>query len=427
MVWRFGLVLMAALLVSVGAVTTIAHLAVHRNIEQNPPPLLNFLSEWVHGYLAAMPEADQEGMIRDMASRIESPARLVPMDDPSLPEDVRNEPGQPRTRMNYDGGKVGLLFYQSIPETGKTLVVGPLTRSFGPDLRDTALMLLIVVFITGVTAFFLAVPFVRRLKRLEHAAVLIGQGDLSARADVQSDDPIGSLASRFNEMADRNQRLMEDQRQILQAVAHELRTPTARIRFALEMLGSESDPDAIHRRLDAVDDDLSEVDDLVGELLQFLRYENGIPMSREQFDVAASLEDLAGRVRDQVNHLALVVDCPDALVVFAEPRAFRRAVRNLLENALRYARTRVEIRVAQVGDVVRISVCDDGPGIPEKDRKRILEPFARVDDSRSRGTGGVGLGLAIVARVLEANEGSLEVGECDLGGARFTMSWPAAS
>jgi signal transduction histidine kinase len=242
---------------------------------------------------------------------------------------------------------------------------------------------------------------------------------------VTSTDAVGSLARRFNEMAERNQQLLEAQRATLQAVSHELRTPTARIRFGLEMLAGAKDAAQAEARLRSIDEDLNEVDHLVTELLELNRSEAPSGQIREPIPVRQTLEDMADKIRELAPTLTIRVDAPPDLMVPAAAHLFRRAIRNLLTNAVRYARTRVTMTARQAGGQVEIVVEDDGPGIPAEQRVRVLEPFARLDDSRSRDTGGVGLGLAIVARVLASHGGHVEVGDAPCGGAQLRTVWPA--
>jgi signal transduction histidine kinase len=110
--------------------------------------------------------------------------------------------------------------------------------------------------------------------------------------------------------------------------------------------------------------------------------------------------------------------------VIGSERLFRRAVRNLLSNALRHARSHVRVSITQSSGTILIQIDDDGPGIPASERTRVLEPFVRLDESRSRELGGVGLGLTIVERIVRATGGSLRIGEASSGGASVAISWP---
>ncbi len=424
LILRYSLGVLFALLVSFAAVTVIFHQAIVRKMETQTTPLVGRVFADIQQRLDAASGADRDRILAEVAVELDTRAAILPAHSQRLSERSRARIAEGRTALTAEGMHSGSTALVPLAD-GSVLAVGPLKPVFGPGFWDYVLMLLVLVVIVAVTATAMSAPFVRRLKRLEVAAVRIGQGDLAARADVTSMDAVGSLARRFNEMAERNQQLLEAQRATLQAVSHELRTPTARIRFGLEMLSEAKEPTKIEERLRSIDEDLNELDHLVTELLELNRSEVPSGTVRESFAVLPVLTALAQRAGEFTPSLTITVDAPPDLSVAAEPHLFRRAIRNLLANAVRYARSRVVLTARQGDDQVEITVDDDGPGVPVDQRVRVMEPFARLDDSRSRDTGGVGLGLAIVARVVASHGGRVEVGEGPSGGARFRTYWPA--
>lgn len=424
LILRFALGILAAFVVASVAVMLILHLSILRKMESESNALSGYVFTGVRDRIAAASGGERDRILAELATELDAPATILPADSPRLSDHNRKLISRGRAGLTVEGVHSGATLFHPVGD-GTVLAVGPLKPVFGPDLWDYLLMLVVVVAIVGVAATLLSLRFVRQLKRLEAAAVQIGQGDLSARADVTTTDAVGSLARRFNEMAERNQRLLEAQRATLQAVSHELRTPTARIRFGLEMLAEAKNAAQAEARLHSIDEDLNEVDHLVTELLELNRSEAPSGQVREPIPVRSALEAMADKVRELAPALMIRVDAPQDLVVPAAAHLFRRAIRNLLTNAVRYARTRVTLTAWQAGGQVEITVDDDGPGIPAEQRARVLEPFARLDDSRSRDTGGVGLGLAIVARVLASHGGFLEIGDAPGAGARFRTVWPA--
>jgi two-component system sensor histidine kinase RstB len=284
-----------------------------------------------------------------------------------------------------------------------------------------------LVIVATVTAVLLARPLVRRLRSLQSVAARIANGDLGARVQISEHDALGEFAFQFNQMADRNQILLEKQRDLIRAVAHELRTPAARIRFALELLAEATSDQQRERHILAIDSDLSEVDSLVRELLLLDHLESDPDANAgETFQVRGAVDDELERLRPMRPQVEVVTACAvagDESAAGSE-KLFRRALRNLVTNAQRHAKARVRVSMTRGAREIVLAVDDDGPGIPPADRVRVLEPFTRLDRSRSRGTGGFGLGLAIVSRILRAMGGHLKIGDADLGGASFVMSWP---
>lgn len=311
-----------------------------------------------------------------------------------------------------------------------TFVRRPVKVSIRNPLSWTSALVLlagVVAFVMG-AGFILTRPVLKRLQLLDAAAGRIAAGELGARAPVSGNDPITQFTQRFNQMADRNQRLLEGQRHLLQAVSHELRTPAARIRFGLEMMRETDDDEARERYRTGIDADVDEIDALVEELLALNRLDNaGGAIEGQSIDAIAMVHEECAMLTPLRPGIEMVLPPVDdeQILVHGSERLFRRVVRNLLSNALRHARQRVVVTVSRHGDETRLYVDDDGPGVPAADRARIFEPFTRLDGSRSRESGGFGLGLTIVDRIVRTHGGSLVVEDAPGGGARFSLTWPS--
>ena len=166
---------------------------------------------------------------------------------------------------------------------------------------------------------------------------------------------------------------------------------------------------------------------MVQELLAYSRYDSGkAPLAPQPVPLRDALERLVAKLPEGAPPVSLepAPDAPDC--VQADARAFDRALRNLLANAARHADVQVRVSWQRGDDELILAVEDDGPGVPQGDREQIFEPFARLDASRERASGGVGLGLAIVQRILGAHGGEVRVEDSALGGARFVTTWPRA-
>lgn len=274
-------------------------------------------------------------------------------------------------------------------------------------------------------------PHWRDLEALRAAANQFGQGNLTARAQVGKRSSVRELASQFDQMADRIQRLIAAQRELTNAVSHELRTPISRLEFELNLVAATEDDSTRARLLDGMRGDLRELEEMVSELLAYARLEHAQP---HLIAVPVNAQDWMASVVGAVAHEAeaggieCVIPANGPETVTLEPRFMARAVINLLRNAVRYAQRRVEVRLELTDSGYHcVTVDDDGPGVRAADRARIFEPFTRVDESRTRATGGFGLGLAIARRIVEWHGGTVEVGDSRLGGARFVLSWPVSA
>ena len=261
------------------------------------------------------------------------------------------------------------------------------------------------------------------LQQLSRVADDFGAGQLSARARMPRSASIYPLAERIDHMAGRIEELLVSQKNLLHSVSHELRTPIARLEFALELLDAKTDDPAQRKRIAAMEGDVRELNDLVGELLGMARLDSEQALQRETVDLAALLDASAASLPPGTP--GVTVEAGTALgTVEADPRLLGRAVSNLLRNAQKYAATAIRLSATREAGRCTIVVEDDGPGIPDEERERIFEPFYRLDRSRDRATGGFGLGLSIARKAVLLHGGSLTVDGSALGGARFTLTLP---
>jgi two-component system OmpR family sensor kinase len=270
------------------------------------------------------------------------------------------------------------------------------------------------------------------LQSLNRAAIRFGEGDFHSRAKVSRFSNLTALVRVFNTMAERIERSIKAQKDMINAVSHELRTPIARLDFGLEILQQRRhEPDA-DERINALKGDIRELDELVTELLSLARLDQiTAPPARHAVSLRLMFDSLAANCTEALAARSIALDIaaePGADCVEVEPKLLARAVQNLLNNAMRHASRRIVCgaKTCEDGGIV-IYVDDDGEGVPTAERARIFEPFHRLDSSRNRATGGFGLGLAIVRRIALLHGGRVGVDTSPLGGARFTITLPGTS
>lgn len=373
----------------------------------------------------------EDQRIQELQRYFPYPVLLMPLDKASLDKDQ-----QARIRRNEvvlvlkEGSGTrnsSLRIVAPLPGQARVLVMGPLHIFDWMPMQLVIMVALAVLSIITVAAYFIIHPLESKLKKMELAVRRIRGGDLSARAQVQGSDEISQLAHAFNGMAEHTQRLLDSQREMTRAVSHELRTPVARLRFGMEMMADTDDAEQRFDQLQLLDQDVEQLNQLIDEILTYAKLEQGTPSLK--FDIM-DLRSLLHRVENETaalntGHQIQVVDEGADVRIEAELRYLHRVLQNLAGNAVRYAKSRVRLSGGVQGNSAWVRVEDDGPGIPEKDRERIFEPFARLDDSRTRASGGYGLGLSIVQRIAFWHGGSMEVGQsADLGGASFIFRWP---
>ncbi|MDT8896459.1 ATP-binding protein [Halomonas sp. I1] len=389
--------------------------------------LVRVLAAWLRGL---EPEVRQ-----DWLSRLGNPAVPLTLEAPPPPRDTiawrdGAQEGDIVTRLYPADGALSLYLRipGASPETG-WLAIGPLRPYQSPSVPVLSLVVVMVLGILAVVIYLIVRGVESRMTRLEQAATRIAGGRLDTRVKVHSGDFLGRLGMAFNGMAAQVQLLLRAQQDMTRAVSHELRTPVARIRFAVQMVEDMTDDPAVQRQLRGVDDDIAELDALVDEILTYARLDshaaNGVGFETEPVAARALAERVITSLRDLHDHLDIALVAGPDVEVTAEPRYLQRALQNLVSNACRHAASRVRVSVEGEVGLVRFDVEDDGPGVPERARREIFKPFARLDDSRDRRSGGYGLGLSIVNKVMAWHGGSVMVDTSPaLGGARFTLLMP---
>ena len=270
----------------------------------------------------------------------------------------------------------------------------------------------------------------QRLEGLQRGVQRWGEGDLSVRLPEGGHDEVADLSRRFNAAAERVQSLMASQAALLQSpksllanASHELRSPLARIRMAIELVGAQGSPTARAE----IQRNIAELDQLVDEILLASRLD-----AREADMGTVEQVDLIGLVAEESARVGAgfeLAEGADAVLVPGVVKLLRRAVRNLLENAVRHGQRtgrggEVTAALSLQGGQAVLHVDDRGPGVPPDQRERIFEPFYRMPGASER-DGGVGLGLALVRSIAERHGGRVDCDNRAGGGARFTLRLPA--
>jgi signal transduction histidine kinase len=221
-----------------------------------------------------------------------------------------------------------------------------------------------------------------------------------------------------NELLDRLDTSLRRQRQFVADAAHELRSPVAAIRSQLEV----ADTIENNGLPSPLTEESVRLSHLIDDLLALAKIDATPQHHREPLDLDHLVYDEAQLLRERTDR---IVDTREitACRIIGDPALLARAVRNLLDNGARHARTRVTITVGTTGQLAELTIADDGPGIPASERNRVLERFTRLDDARARDTGGVGLGLAIVDDIVRIHEGRLAIAD-NAPGTRVTMTLP---
>lgn len=269
----------------------------------------------------------------------------------------------------------------------------------------------------------------RPLRQVSRSMDRIAQGELDHRVDIRGRDEVARMGFSFNKMADRVSAMLQRSQEILAGVSHELRSPLSRVKLSLEMLRETGAPP---KHITSIEEDVDTLDNMVDELLTASRLDLGTAtIRREPLSLQRLIAEAWTRVERAPHQAEVELDAtlePEELIVDVDHTLGVRLLGNLFENAVRHGGGQtVELTARAKGAWVEIEIADRGPGVPEKDLDILFAPFFRTDSSRSRKTGGSGLGLMIVQRAIEAHGSSVEARNRPEGGLVISFSLPKGS
>jgi signal transduction histidine kinase len=408
-----------------------------------PPPVPDFyrLTEIVQSYKGASPSfGDRRPLIVKTARQAPSPlseSRLAPeiaraiADAVGVPADrvvIASDKGPfsdrrvfrlVRDRIERAGGdredhflvtpfEVGVL-----QDDGSWKVIRP-KRGFG--LNPWQQRVVLWLFLSSLAMTPIAYLFSRRLsapiRLFAEAAERLGRDPGAQPLSMKGSVEIGVAVRAFNGMQERLRRYVDDRTAMVGAIAHDLRTPLTRLRFRIE-----NAPEDLRAKMAA---DLDQMEEMISAALTFVR-DATRPSERTPLELSSLLESISDEMAE--TGAVTEVESAEKVVIDGDPVALRRLFANLLENAVKFggaART----RVYRDGDNAIVEIADDGPGIPDEDRERVFEPFYRREPSRSRQTGGIGLGLAVVRSVARGHGGDVTLANRPGGGMTARVQLP---
>lgn len=331
--------------------------------------------------------------------------------------------------------ETNIIWYKRLAQTDQVLMLSMLVSddSESPFYR----LLLIVFYLAIALVIYLWVwPLSRDSKRLERQTRTLGKDGVPETLKISPTSTLYPLAQAFNHMAQRLRELIASHREMTNAVSHELRTPLARMKFALAMIEEEKLDEKSRRQLRSVEQDIAEMESLISALLAYAGFEQKTQQLKQTSGYMRDLlDELQLRfARHNQRHLHLeICDISNNAEFICEWKLIETVLQNFINNAARYAKSRIRIELMQTQSEYIIAVEDDGPGIPANERERVFDSFVRLyyaeqDGDQTSGnssTGGFGLGLAIVKRIMQWHHGTAQFVEPEiLGGARAQIRWP---
>jgi two-component system sensor histidine kinase CpxA len=289
--------------------------------------------------------------------------------------------------------------------------------------------IVIALLISGLVSLALASLLTRPIRHLRRAAQTMAGGDLNVRVGGKGKDEVAELARDFDVMAERLHEMLQSQRRLLSDVSHELRSPLARLRVALELMAKSGDQEKAMRRIEKEADELER---LVSNLLSLARLESGqMTLERKRLALTPLLQAIVNDAdfEAEAKQRQVTLEVEQDFTIEGDPVLLRAAVENVVRNAVRHTREQstVSVRLAADGNNARIEVCDRGEGVPEAELSRMFEAFTRIGEARDRHSGGFGLGLSITGQVIGAHGGRAIAHNRADGGLCVTLSLPSVA
>ena len=403
-----------------------------------------FIELQVDGWLKGVREAlESSGDVQTTLSRYSSlsrvPIRLEQRE--SLPDKVSEKLTDYHESVFYQTD-VGSFVALELRDSGQVLCLGPLLEVTNYAQVAAVYGILGWLLVAFAVLAWMIIKVSLRFRKIENAAVEIADGNFSARVDATKLGEATKLAVAFNTMVSKTESVIRTQKELLQVVSHELRTPLSRLKFAAALVPRSQIDQGLDSpglvMLQSIDD----IEAIVQEILFYVRNEQAEPLqSKEIITINLALEGILRALRidyPQLQVEMVFAGSDPGIKVLADRRSFQRVFVNLTSNGARYAKSLLRLRVSEVQESVSgagglsyicIDVEDDGPGIPEAMRSEVMKPFVRIDPGsqdkeHASSHSGLGLGLAIVNRILQQHGGSVQIDRGALGGCLVKTRWP---
>ena len=362
-------------------------------------------------------------LLRDLQARFPYELSFANIDNLPLSPDQFQALTQ--QNMTWTTSNDVFTFYYRLNDSNNILVAGPVDFESNSPVANIVLIALIV-FIICVSLLSWLGPLWRTLNKLDQKAQAFGKGELNSRIIFNKGSLVGRLAASFNTMADNIQNLIRSNQELTNAVAHDLRTPLARLRFAFEIIETKDlSKDEYNRYKKSIHTSLNTLDYLINQTLTHSRYSRAPDIKHfKPHNIAILLADQVETYSYEFEHIQFHLDIDEYVnshTFVIDKNAFERLVDNLLSNASRFARDKISTSLSYQHNTLSLTIEDNGPGIPAEFHQKIFQPFAQVN-KESRGEAcGHGLGLAIVEQIAIWHKGSVRVRNATTGGACFEV------
>lgn len=374
----------------------------------------------VGDYMVQHPEENWSKVADGVSEKYQVPLSLISSEQLANKDELANQLKDNDIHIYYDDEKVMLYYW--IANTNSILEFGPAKLPSRPNLK--AYVRAILLLALGALLFIWIWPMSRDLNNLKYSTNQLADGNFETRVSEAKSSMVKPMVNTFNMMASKVKQLLEAHKELTNAVAHELRTPLARSKFALQILEGVEDPEKRAKYQQQIKGDIAELEELINEMLLYSSMENTQP---EMLIESTNIEDIVQSQIAQYQHYhgdIELVTKEDNIFAACDGHFIDRAMNNYIANAVKYGRDKIRITIEKDEEFCTLTVEDNGEGVSDEFKAVVFDAFSRGDESRNRETGGFGLGLAIVSRIMHWHHGTAGLKDSELGGAAFYLKWP---
>ena len=412
------------LLISIGLVlinlsSSFIFAKLESNIANDKLSDIQTLSQVASGYLVLLQQ--EQLTLTKVQQALNYPAELIATEQMAfLPEQKQSlSDGQV---VSLFSDELHLLLYGQV--TNETLLqIGPIKLAPATRSQIKHWLILLSYLMLALLILLWSKPLWRDLTVLIDMTEQVSAKQMELTGHVNSRSVLQPMHHALKQMTKRISELMNIQKQMIHAVSHDIRTPLARMKFSLAMINPNQTDDAnVNQSKQSLLSDIQEIEELIDNLLSFGRIDSAqIELDKQDVDLSSLLNNLVDKLAP-LSEKNIECDISDKIHYFCDGHFLERAIQNLIANGQKYGDAKVFVALTETEQAVYVNIEDDGAGIPEQQQESVLQPFTRLDKSRNKNSGGFGLGLAIVSRIIQWHQGQLDINNSQLGGAKVTIT-----
>lgn len=392
---------------------------------------LSWISNLIALQLKAIPRKEWPVKIEQLQKIYGIPLQLIPQGSKNLPENIRSQLQSEKIALSKPTKDRQIeITYLVLPDSDYILKVGPIKSLF----FTLETLYIIITVVSSIILFFLLLltfMFSRNLDKIYQITEQYGRGQFTRKTTISRHSSLRPLYQNIINMGNRIQELIHSHQVLSGFIAHECKTPMSRIHFTLEKMNKEKLSQNASQYIESIAGDVEDLNNLVSQFLTFFRIsQHSLIIMPEMLNVTQWIKSILikySSMTHQIN-LELIVNIDHETQIALDPKYMQSVITNLLDNALRYARSKIAIQLTIIDDFFVISIDDDGIRIPEHEKTFIFQPFSQTKSSSVTSTMiGYGLGLSIARAIVALHQGTITVSDSHLGGSCFSIKLPLSS